>query len=67
MIIPSRTNLILIGGIIAAAAEVEPASTRQKVLALHQTEVGAEILRLIVRDDLGGGANAIANALWVNL
>ena len=64
---PSRANLIMIGATIAAAAEVEPARTAANVNLMHRTEQGAEILRLIVRDDLGGAANAIANALWVNL
>jgi hypothetical protein len=64
---PSRANLIMIGATIAAAAEVEPARTAANVNLIHRTPEGAEILRLIVRDDLGGAANAIAAALWVNL
>jgi hypothetical protein len=67
MTTPSRANLILIGATIAAAAEVEPARTAANVNLIHQTTDGAEILRLIVRDDLGGAANVIANALWTNL
>jgi hypothetical protein len=34
---------------------------------LHQTAEGAEMLRLIVRDDLAGAADIIANALMGNL
>jgi hypothetical protein len=34
---------------------------------LHQTTEGAEMLRLIVRDDLAGAADIIANALMGNL
>lgn len=37
------------------------------VRSLHQTEDGAEMLRLIVRDDLAGAGDIIANALWGNL
>jgi hypothetical protein len=34
---------------------------------MHSTPEGAEMLRLIVRDDLGGAAAIIAAALWDNL
>jgi hypothetical protein len=64
---PDLTTLTLIGGVLAALAKVEPTRTAEDIRTLHQTPEGAEILRLIVRDDLGGAANAIANALWVNL
>jgi hypothetical protein len=37
------------------------------VRSLHQTTEGAEMLRLIVRDDLAGAADIIANALMGNL
>lgn len=37
------------------------------VRSLHQTEDGAEMLRLIVRDNLAGAGDIIANALWGNL
>jgi hypothetical protein len=67
MTTPDRTTLTLIGGVLAAVAEVEPARTAEDIRTLHQTPEGAEMLRLIVRDDLGGAANVIANALWVNL
>jgi hypothetical protein len=64
---PDRITLTLIGGVLAAVAEVEPTRTADDIRTLHQTPEGAEMLRLIVRDDLGGAANVIANALWVNL
>ena len=64
---PDLTTLILIGGVLAAVAEVEPTRTAEDIRTLDQTPEGAEMLRLIVRDDLGGAANVIANALWVNL
>ena len=41
--------------------------TAENIRTMHQTSEGAEILRLIVRDDLGGAAAVIANALWSNL
>jgi len=34
------------------------------ILAMHDTEDGAEALRRIVRDDIGGAGDLIANALW---
>jgi hypothetical protein len=37
------------------------------VRLLHQSEDGAEMLRLIVRDNVAGAADIIANALWHNL
>ena len=37
------------------------------VRSLHQTAEGAETLRLIVRDNLAGAGDIIANALMGNL
>jgi hypothetical protein len=37
------------------------------VRSLHQTAEGAEMLRLIVRDDLAGAGNIVADALMGNL
>ena len=34
---------------------------------VHSTPEGAEVLRLIVRDNLAGAADKIANAIWANL
>jgi hypothetical protein len=34
------------------------------VLDMHNTEEGSEALRLIVRDNVGGAGEFIANALW---
>jgi hypothetical protein len=67
MLTPDPITLTLIGGVLAAVAEVEPTRTANDIRAMHSTAEGAEILRLIVRDDLGGAANVIANALWDNL
>ena len=41
--------------------------TAANIREMHSTPEGAEMLRLIVRDDLGGAANVISNALWDNL
>jgi len=37
------------------------------IQTLHKTNVGAEALRLIVRDNVGGAAAAVADALWISL
>ena len=34
------------------------------ILAMHDTQDGADALRRIVRDDIGGAADLITNALW---
>lgn len=57
-------NLTAIGEMIATAAQ-DP-RTAENIRRMHESAEGAEILRLIVRDDLGGGADAICNALWDN-
>jgi len=59
---PSAVTLTLIGASIRAAG-TDP-RTADNIRQMHSTPAGAEILRLIVRDDLGGAANIIANALW---
>ena len=64
---PTTATLTLIGATLASVAEVEPIRIAEDIRTMHKTDLGAEILRLIVRDDLGGAANVIANALWVNL
>ena len=57
--------LTMIGDAIRESA-ADP-RTADNIRTMHQTSEGAEILRLIVRDDLGGAADVIASALWVNL
>lgn len=37
------------------------------ILDMHNTEAGSEVLRRIVRDDIGGAGDLIANALWFRL
>ena len=34
------------------------------ILAMHNTDAGADALRRIVRDNIGGAGDLIANALW---
>jgi hypothetical protein len=34
------------------------------ILAMHNTDDGADVLRRIVRDDIGGAGDLITNALW---
>ena len=56
--------------LLIANALVESSSdprTAGNIRTMHGTEIGQEVLRLIVRDNIGGGASIIANALWVNL
>jgi cell division FtsZ-interacting protein ZapD len=60
----STTALTMIGDVIRESA-ADP-RTAENIRTIHQTAEGAEILRLIVRDDLGGAADTIADALWVN-
>ena len=61
----STTALTMIGNAIRESA-ADP-RTAENIRTMHQTTEGAEILRLIVRDDLGGAADIITSALWVNL
>ena len=62
---PNLIALTMIGEAIAAAAA--DTRTAGNIRTMHQTAEGAEILRLIVRDDLGGAASIITDALWANL
>jgi hypothetical protein len=41
--------------------------TPDMIRGMDKSAEGAEILRLIVRDDISGAADTICNALWVNL
>lgn len=41
--------------------------TAENIRTIHRNPHGAEMLRLIVRDDLCGAGKVIADALWVNL
>jgi hypothetical protein len=44
-----------------------PGSANEHVRMLHQSPDGAEMLRLIVRDNLAGAGDIVADALMVNL
>ena len=65
MITNNVQTLAMIGETITESAS-HP-RTAGIIRQLHSTNEGAEILRLIVRDNLGGAADVIANALWDNL
>jgi hypothetical protein len=61
----TTASLTMIGDAIRESA-ADP-RTADNIRTMHQTAEGAEILRLIVRDDLGGAADIIANALLAKL
>ncbi len=61
------TTLQTIGEMIRQAAEIDFEQTADNVRIMHETEQGSEILRLIVRDDLGGAADVVAASLWNEL
>ena len=56
--------LTVLGQMIAEVA-ADP-RTADNIREMHFNPEGAEMLRLIVRDDLGGAADIIADALWPN-
>ena len=57
-------TLQTIGEMIRESSEIDFKQTADNVRIMHETEQGSEILRLIVRDDLGGAADTISRALW---
>ena len=61
----TTTALRLIGATIREAGS-DP-RTADNIRQMQQHPEGAEILRLIVRDDLGGAASIISDALWSDL
>ena len=65
----TKTNAFLttIGEMIVTAAVEDPDLTFENIREMHTTVKGAETLRLMVRDDLGGAADVIATALFDNL
>ena len=60
----NNQHLVVIGEMIVESSDVT--LTAENIVRMHQTPAGAEILRVIVRDDLGGDASIIATALWQN-
>ena len=63
----STETLIIIGRAFVSQSAIDPEGIANDVRTLQQNVTGQELLRLIVRDDLGGAGAIIANALWVNL
>ena len=61
----STTALTLLGAVLRAASS-DP-RTAENIRELQQSPEGAEILRRIVQDDLGGAANIITEVLWDTL
>jgi hypothetical protein len=41
--------------------------TADNIRKMHKNPQGAETLRLIVRDNVAGAADVVANSLWNNL
>jgi hypothetical protein len=64
---PNLATLICIGDMIRVASLDLPETTAENIRQMHRQTCGAEILRLIVRDDLGDAADVIADALRDNL
>jgi hypothetical protein len=62
---PNLIALTAIGQAIRETAD-DP-RTADGIRSLQQTEQGSEILRMIVRDNLGGAGSIIADALWSGL
>ena len=57
----------LAAAIVTLTERQRPDDVTAVILALQNTSDGAEWLRLIMRDDILGAADTVANALWVNL
>jgi hypothetical protein len=43
---------------------LSPDDATDLILSMHNTSDGADVLRRIVRDDISGAGDLIANALW---
>jgi hypothetical protein len=63
----ANAHLIIIGEMISTAAAGDLQLTCDHIEEMNSTPEGSEMLRLIVRDDLGGAADVIAAALWDSL
>ena len=63
----TNAHLIVFGEMLAASAWEDTERTFENIQEIHSTPEGAEMLRLMVRDNLGGAADIIAAALWDNL
>lgn len=63
----SAETLTILGETIVARSATDAMGVAVSIRTLHLSTDGAEALRQIVRNDLGGAAGIIADALWVNL
>jgi hypothetical protein len=63
----NNAHLIIIGEMITAAVFEDPENTFENIQEMHSTTEGAEMLRRIVRDDLGGAGDVITAALMDDL
>jgi hypothetical protein len=64
---PNLETLICIGDMIRISSADLPQTTAENIRQMNRQTCGAEILRLIVRDDLGDAADVIVAALRDNL
>jgi hypothetical protein len=46
---------------------LSPDEATNLILSMHNTSDGADVLSLIVRDDISGAGDLIANALWFRI
>ena len=63
----NNAHLIIIGEMITAAVFEDPENTFENIQVMHSTTEGAEMLRRIVKDDLGGAGDVIITALMDDL
>jgi hypothetical protein len=63
----ANAHLIVLAEMLVESAFIDTENTMERIEEIHTTAEGAEMLRLIVRDDLGGAADLIAAALMDNL
>ncbi len=56
--------LTMLGEMLTEAAAHGMPRLAENIQEMHSTTEGAEMLRLIVRDDLGGAAELVTTALW---
>lgn len=60
-------HLIVLGEMLVTAFWEDTERTTECVKEMATTEEGQEMLRKIIRDDLGGAADVISAALWEDL
>jgi hypothetical protein len=64
---PNNAHLIILGEMLVQAAFEDFERTAENLAVMHETEEGSEMLRRIVRDDLGGAADVVSAALWPSI